>query len=301
MKILILGINGFLGNHLGRHFSKTAQITGIDRSQPTFSDFCEYISMQLPDDDLSAILKKSQPDIIIHAAGSANVGSSVAWPWLDFQNSVPLWASLLEQVRQETPASKLIFLSSAAVYGDPKTLPIKESNSIQPVSPYGYHKQMCEQLSEYYAGFYGLQICNIRIFSAYGPGLRRQVLWDICQKAITQERVELMGSGQEQRDFVEIRDIARAIEILIQKGIFLGGAYNLASGYPTTISGLAMQILKTLSSSKELVFSGQQRSGDPLKWQADISSLQTLGFEPEISLSQGVQDYVNWFLRNSGK
>lgn len=300
-RLLLTGASGFLGSTIARAFSNRGwEVYGIDRTpaEKLLPDLKEYVALSLPSIRLSELLRIWKPEACVHAAGPASVGLSMIDPWFDFQNSVPIWANLLEQMRLNLPDCKMIFLSSAAVYGEPQTLPMSEAHPVLPISPYGYHKQMCEQLSEYYGCEYGLRVCNLRIFSAYGPRLRRQVLWDICRKAIYQDVVELMGTGLEQRDFIEAFDIARAIEIVLEHGKFDGRPYNVASGQATTIASLVSHILDAMHVTKPVVFNQQHRAGDPQKWLADISSIKSLGFEPEISLVHGIQTYISWFFEN---
>ncbi len=297
MKIIITGSSGFIGNHLSRYLSENHEILGIDcNSVESPNNAKKFINMKLPNERLAKIIRSFQPDVLIHTAGPANVGQSMVTPLADFENSVLVWAHILEQIRNNHRECRVIFLSSAAVYGNPIKLPVPETHPTDPVSPYGYHKLMCEKLSKYYSQLYGLSICNLRIFSAYGQGLRRQVIWDICRKVISSNIIELMGTGEEKRDFVEIEDIILAIEKILLKGEFQGNFYNVASGIGTSISDLARVVVEAFGEEKEIVFSGDQRPGDPDKWQADISCLLALGYSPSITLQNGIERIVKWFL-----
>ena len=136
--------------------------------------------------------------------------------------------------------------------------------------------------------------CSLRIFSAYGPGLRRQVLWDVCYKILTGSSLFLQGTGKESRDFIHAVDIARAIEFVVANAEMQGEIYALGSGRETTIAELVLLIMQSLDRQCVLEFSNEIPLGVPLNWRADISKLQRLGFEPEVTLEQGVKNYTDW-------
>jgi UDP-glucose 4-epimerase len=249
----------------------------------------------LPSDGLDKKLIEIKPDLIVHAAGTANVGASVTNPFADFQQSAMIWASLLDAVRKSAVNCRLIFLSSAAVYGSPSSLPIKEQGPLFPISPYGYHKKIAEELAYYYSQIYHLDVCSLRIFSAYGRGLLRQVIFDICQKAYKSMTVTLNGTGKESRDFIHATDIAFAVGKAYENAEFNGSVYNLASGVSTPIRLLAEKIVAIIGMERNIIFDGYQRDGDPLKWQADISKINSLGFTTQTTLEAGLIDYVCWY------
>jgi len=299
MKVLVTGAQGFLGRTILEQYAASgARLLALARSTPdlALAPQAAWFVHELPSAALAPLLAAEQPDLLVHAAGAANVGRSVAEPLHDFEGSVRILAHLLEAVRTQSPSTRLVVLSSAAVYGNPQQLPIAESTQIQPISPYGYHKRMSEDLCGYYAQLYGLQVCSLRIFSAYGPGLRRQVIWDICRKAREDATVELMGTGEESRDFIYAADIARAVRVVGEQGDFHAGVYNVASGVSTTIAEVAARVTERIAPGKLVRFNGVQRSGDPRNWQADVTRLAALGFTPQVAFADGLTAYIDWFL-----
>jgi UDP-glucose 4-epimerase len=153
---------------------------------------------------------------------------------------------------------------------------------------------MCEQMCLEFTKVYGLQTASVRIFSAYGPGLRRQVVWDICQKAITQGSLLLQGTGEESRDFIHALDIAKALSIILESAPMTGEVYNLGTGREVKISELATMVLNSLEQDFTPEFDGVVPPGNPLNWQADISQLKSIGFTPTVELERGVKTFVNW-------
>ena len=296
--VLITGVAGFIGRYVARHFSAQGwSVVGIDNATPEnapTANLKAYQRLQMPDVALNSFLQAHQPDVCIHCAGRASVGLSMTDPLADFYANTVLTFEILDALRLSAPSCRFIFLSSAAVYGNPASLPVSETQSTAPLSPYGFHKLQGEQLCLEFAKVHGLPTASVRIFSAYGPGLRRQVVWDICQKALTQNTVQLQGTGQESRDFIHALDIAKALFAIATSAAMQGEVYNLAVGREVTIAELAGLVLEALEYEGKLEFDGKVPIGNPLNWQSDISKLQTLGFIPSVSLERGVQTFANW-------
>lgn len=295
--VLITGIAGFLGRYVARHFAREGwRVVGVDEIPPENVQLptVAYHRLHLPSSELNELLRKETPSVCVHCAGRASVGLSMDDPAADFRGNALLSFELLDALRQHAPACRFLLLSSAAVYGDPATLPVAETHPLHPLSPYGYHKRAAELLCEEFSRIYGLPTASVRIFSAYGPGLRRQVVWDICEKVLTTGRLVLRGTGAESRDFIHAGDIARALHLLATKAPAQGEIYNLSNGDEVTIAELASLLLKALGSSAEAQFDGVATPGNPLRWQADIAKIRALGFAPTIPLEQGLRAVATW-------
>ena len=296
--ILITGAAGFIGRALARHFTKQQyKVFGIDRipsENAPLSDLMGYEQIELPNSHLIKLLANWQPDVLIHCAGRASVPAAMQDPHADFHDGPVLTFELLEALRQNLPECAFILLSSAAVYGNPSRLPVSEDALLQPVSAYGYHKWQSEMMCAEFANVFGLRTASARVFSAYGPGLRRQVIWDIVHKALTQPEIRLQGTGQESRDFIHVHDIARGLEAILINALLHGEGYNLASGVETRIADLAGLILREIENPPPLTFSGELPPGTPNNWQADIKQISKLGFQPQVSLDDGISNFVAW-------
>jgi UDP-glucose 4-epimerase len=296
--VLITGVAGFLGRHAARQFARDGwRVVGVDVAAPENAQLSAgtlYHRMQLPSASLAELLRRLPPDACVHCAGRASVPFSMEDPAADFRDNTVLTFELLEALRGAAPQCRLLLLSSAAVYGNPASLPVAETHRTAPLSPYGYHKLQCELLCEEFSRIYALPTTIVRIFSAYGPGLRRQVIWDICERALTQPGLTLHGTGRESRDFVHASDIARALVLLAENGGAQADVYNLASGEETTIAALADLLLGALLKTTRPVFDGSATPGNPLCWRADIGKIAALGFAPAISLEQGLRSVATW-------
>ncbi len=295
--VLITGVAGFLGRYVARHFVREGcRVIGLDDVPPENVQLhgVAYHRMQLPSSVLAEVLRAAAPDVCVHCAGRASVGLSMTDPAADFRGNAALTFELLDALRQHAPRCRFLLLSSAAVYGNPATLPVAEDQPVAPLSPYGYHKRQAELLCEEFSRIYALPTASARIFSAYGPGLRRQVVWDVCEKVLTTGRLALHGTGGESRDFIHAADIARGLDVIAEKAPCEGEIYNLASGRAVTIADLAAMLLSALGSKVAPDFNGAATPGDPLHWQADIAKLATLGFAPSIALELGVRGVATW-------
>lgn len=302
-RMVITGVNGFIGRSAKEYFEKEYEITGIDLAEKYCGDtgkvgrnaFTYYqCNMSQNPAELANIFTGVQPDVVLHCAGSANVGASVVNPMADLDGNLHSLYQLLLALKSFEKKPKLIFFSSAAVYGNPKQLPIKETDELAPVSPYGLHKQMCEELCQYYNRIHGYKTRAIRIFSAYGNGLRKQLLWDMYQKYRNTGEIKLFGTGDETRDYMHVSDIMRAIELILA---YDGPeeVFNVANGEEVAIKDLAYTYAGKLGVPEEIVsFNGEVKEGDPKNWRADISLLKKVGYEKKMELDDGIGSYVNW-------
>ena len=295
MDILILGASGFIGNACYDYFSQNNKVIGVD-----FKD--QYLKGLIIDPD-SSVTKKLIADhrfeVIINCAGSANIKESFVSPQSDFLSNTAYLQTILVLIKENSPETKLINISSAAVYGNPEKLPVSEIDKTTPLSPYGVHKLMSEKIMTEYCNLFNIGTLSVRIFSAYGIGLRHQFFFDLYSKLhLNPKQIALFGNGNESRDFIFISDILDAFNLLIGKGKFKGEVYNLASGKESMIKSSALLFAKILDYKGEITFTGKQLEGYPLNWCADISKLSALGFSPKVDLEKGLGLYARWLKNN---
>lgn len=197
-KLLLLGAAGFLGRAVVREFLPRGwEIIGADAAPGQNAPAgIAYEQISLPSPGLADLIRRVQPEACVHAAGRASVALSMQDPAADFRDGVVVTFELLDALRLHAPACRTVLLSSAAVYGNPSALPIREDHTPAPLSPYGFHKWQIELLAEEFAKIFALPVASARIFSAYGAGLRRQVVWDICEKALRGGGLKLRGTGR---------------------------------------------------------------------------------------------------------
>ncbi len=296
--VLITGVAGFLGRYAAREFARLGwRVVGLDAVPPENAPHgagVHYAQVALPSGAFAEILRVESPQVCLHCAGRASVPLSMENPAADFRDNTVLTFEILESLRRDAPRCRFLFLSSAAVYGDPATLPVSETHPVAPLSPYGYHKRQCELLCEEFSKIYDLPTASLRLFSAYGPGLRRQVIWDMCEKILTTGALWLRGTGAESRDFIHAADVAAALSRLALDAPCEGEVYNVANGREVTISELASLVLHELGSALQPEFDGEASPGQPLRWRADCRRVAALGFSANISLEAGLRGVAAW-------
>lgn len=298
MNILIIGSEGFIGGNLVKYFSVSSNtLFGCDVFETSSVLENNYIKVSRLAPQWPEVFVNAQIDICINAGGSGNVPYSMQQPLSDFESNVLDTVRILDSIRKHRPSCKYLHLSSAAVYGNPIKLPIEEKDICRPISAYGWHKLMAEQTCREFYELYKLPVALLRPFSVYGERLRKQLLWDICEGLRKEQHLKLFGNGQETRDFIHVMDLAKLIDIVINKSSFAGECYNCAMGRETTIEAVANLVVNCWPERRTVSFNGQIREGDPRNWRADIRKISKLGFEPSINLKEGVGGYVNWYMK----
>lgn len=278
---------------------------GAGRRQESSKEWSGLYTPVTGSDELRALIDDFRPDVVINAAGTASVGASVEDPLNDFRGSVQTCAGVLDAVRRSEVRPLVVLLSSAAVYGNPASLPVSEDAPLHPISPYGFHKMMCELLAREYAKCFGLEFLVCRFFSVFGPAQRRLLVWELYQQLTTGAPTAwLSGTGQETRDFLYVDDLVGALLGLIENFKTFDSdlvTVNVAGGEETTVLQLAEMIRVLVAPESEIRCRGNLRVNDPLYWRADISRLQTLlpAWKPQ-TLREGLEACVReWQLNKS--
>lgn len=296
--VLVTGAYGFIGRHVAKHFAGAGwTVLGIGhgswaRDEWRLWGISDWHTADITLDSLMTYA--GSPNVIVHCAGSGSVGFSMTHPVQDFQRSVVTTMAVLEFIRLHVPQTHLVYLSSAGVYGKVEKLPIVESSPLIPVSPYGVHKKISEEICKSFADHFGLTVSVLRLFSVYGAGLQKQLLWDACNKII-QSKYMFFGTGQELRDWIHVSDVATLVEHVLKYSAEKYSVFNGASGVCVSVVDILKMLFRNLDVSAAPSFSGVAKQGDPVGYVADISKAVDLGWQPMWSLDRGVQDYANWF------
>jgi UDP-glucose 4-epimerase len=296
LNLLVIGSEGFLGSNIFKYFELKGiyNIYGCDfldiRNQEN------YFRINPLNSAYNEIFEKNQFDLVINCAGSANVGASIDNPFFDFELNVNVVSKILGAIYKTNPKTKFINISSAAVYGNPINLPIKTeyAECSVPISPYGVHKRLSEILLKSYHDSFGIPTCSLRIFSAYGNGQKKLLLWDLFEKFTdnSKDQVELFGTGNETRDFIHIDDIIQQLKLVIDNSLFTGEAINIANGAEISINSITQIFKECLNSNKKIEFNNIVREGDPINWCADISVLIRWGYKQNVALRTGIFSYI---------
>jgi len=295
---VITGAHGFLGRYTARHLANAGYlVTGIGHGGWDRSEFSKFGLSFWHSADVcleSLITYAGEPDLIVHCAGSGSVSFSITQPFQDYNRTVTSTASVLEYIRLYSPATILVYPSSAAVYGEVLKLPINEKNVLGPVSPYGMHKLFAEYLCGSYARNFGVSIAIVRFFSLYGEGLRKQLLWDACCQ-LQDGNSKFFGTGAEIRDWLHVEDAAGLLSVAAKRASNLCPIVNGGSGVGVAVRKVIDILVDELGSKETVTFSGAPRSGDPSGYEADISRAREWGWNPTIGLEDGGRRYAAWF------
>lgn len=301
-RVLITGADGFLGNHLARSCVQAGKfVIGCDIRTATFPELWgKYITGPYDALPLTDIIRAERISTIFHLAGGSSVPASVENPIADFQGLFPGTTKLVLACVDSKLNPHLILFSSAAVYGNPTVLPVPEDSLLIPVSPYGIHKVLAEQLLSHYSRMFGLQCSVLRVFSAYGDGLRKQLIWDVVRRVIEATRsntnqLEFHGTGNETRDFIHAEDIAAAaLKIASIRTDQAFKIFNVGLGIESSIRDVVEAIVNFTEPRLIVKFNGLVREGDPVNWCADVSKLNSIGFVPKVPLQAGLENTARW-------
>lgn len=296
-RVLITGGLGFLGRAVAQRFKAEGYyVVGIGRGNISyFPDliFDRWVESEIAVDALHKLSEEFE--VVVHCAGSSSVVNSLTHPEDAFRSNVVGTEQLLEYLRQYSPNTLLIHASSAAVYGAASDKPLKIGCALNPISPYGYFKQITELLLKSYFESFGLRYIAIRFFSLYGEGLQRQLLWDASLKLARGDKASIFwGTGQETRDWIHVNDAADLIAFLAVNAPPDLRLINGGNGVRMTIEETLIQLRNALGSASEIVFNGQVREGDPLYYLADMTESVVIGWTPKIDFKNAIFEYAKW-------
>ena len=235
-------------------------------------------------------------ETVFHLAASVGNTRSIERPVEDSEVNVIGTLRVLEAARR-AGARKIVCSSSAAIFGELKRLPIDESHPCEPGSPYGVSKLAEEKHCLAYAALHGMEAVCLRYFNVYGVNQRYDAYGNVipifAHRMLGGEPLTVYGDGEQTRDFVNVRDIARA-NLLAARARGVSGAFNIASGESVTVNKLVGLMREAGGLSVE-VEHAPPRKGDVLHSLADISAARgALGYEPAVNLREGLAEYMAW-------
>ena len=294
--VIITGAGGFLAGHCATAFDEAGWRTiGIGRSDPNrqAERLAAFYASDLGDAErIASLLEQHAPDALVHLAAPASVPQSLRHPSADLRGHVEPAVNVLEAVRLAAASTRVVLVSSAAVYGDPESLPVSEDAPLAPISPYGFHKLHQELLLREYVRLHGVNGCIARVFSTYGENLRRLAIWEMTRRALVGHH-DVLGSGQETRDYLYAGDVGRAIATIAEKAACRGEAINVASGQEVSMREVAEKVYEAAGIGDKPHFTGEVMRGSPSHWRADVTRLRALGFTPP-AWWRGLEQTIRW-------
>ena len=296
MKILITGVCGFVGNNLYLKLKKKNEIIGIGRKNRNYKNkYKNIIEKEITHKNLVNLNFK--PNVIIHCAGSGSVTKSIQNPKIDYEKNVNTTKELIKFISELTKKPKVIMFSTAAVYGNSCE---KNKKQLKPISPYGRNKLKSENILLKKSKKFKFELIILRFYSIYGVGLKKQLIWDVCEK-INNKINDFYGSGNEMRSWINIKDVNRLIQFLIKKGSISNQILDISGNNVVKNKFLVKKLFKLLNINKVPYFNKKNKRGDPIDQIFNNSILKNLGWKPKINLSNGLKEYAQWYKKNLKK
>lgn len=301
-KVLVSGGAGFIGSNLVKHLIEEGNsVTVLDNFMSGYrSNLDPFPSVRLIEGDIrdkTAVEKAMQgAEVVFHLAASVGNKRSIDQPITDAEINVLGTLNVLEAARK-AGVRKIVASSSAGIFGELKTMPIKEDHPIEPDSPYGCTKLCEEKLCLSYAKLYDIEAICLRYFNVYGPNQRFDAYGNVIPifvfRMLRNESLLIYGDGDQTRDFVHVNDVVQA-NIKAADALGVSGAFNIASGTRVTINRLVEMIIKDNNNTIKIEH-GSERPGDVRHSLADISlAQQRINYSPSVDLESGIREYVEW-------
>jgi UDP-glucose 4-epimerase len=300
MNILVTGGAGFVGSRVADYLLRSDHTvtvfdnltTGFKNAIPSGAAFVEGDLR-----DASAVASAVEGhDAVIHLAAQALVPESVADPQKAFDINLVGGFNVIEAMRK-AGVTRIVHSSTAAVYGTPEQVPIREDDRKLPINPYGSTKLAFEALLHSYHAAYGFNVTMFRYFNPYGPTEIHEpethAVPNFIRAALDGTPVPLYWKGEPIRDFFFVDDIARAHVMGLDRDGF--NVYNLGSGDGVKVGDVVETIFSITGSRSEIADLGE-RAGDPMQLFADTSKVQAeLGWKPEVSIEEGLRQTIEAF------
>lgn len=306
-KYLITGGAGFIGSNFAHKIVEDGNNVVIvdDLSMGLLKniedlpeDKCTFYNESIANYDFMAkLLLKERFDYIVLLAAVASVADSVARPYDTHLVNQEANIHILETIRKYgIPVKKIIFASSAAVYGDDPELPKKETSPICPLTPYAIDKFASERYVLTYGRLYNIPTVATRFFNVYGPKQNPNSPYSgvlsIIQNCLVRDKTfTLYGDGKQTRDFVYVKDVINVLDLLLKTKEACWDVYNVATGVSSELNDVIYAFEKAMDKKLNVEYK-EARTGDIKDSVADISNLKTLGYSPKYSLLDGLTEYT---------
>ena len=297
MNILITGGLGQVGSYLTEELSKGEhnRVTVLDNFSSNIKDFVVPQDVTVVEGDIldKELVDKlvSESDVIIHTAAQVSVVNSIENPIQDAEVNISGTLNLLDAARK-SKIRRFIYISSAAVYGEPVYLPIDEKHPTNPMSPYGLSKLTGERYAMLFHSLYGLPVVCLRPFNIYSPRQNPNspysgVITKFIERAKVNKPPIIFGDGNQTRDFISIHDVIDVVVRCIEYDDAVGEVFNVGTGMATAVNELA-----GLCSEMKPVY-GEAQSGDIRDSYADVGKLrEVVGCTPSQSMENGLKELL---------
>jgi UDP-glucose 4-epimerase len=301
-EVVVTGGAGFIGSNLCRKLLEhDAKVTAYDNLYSGKLEFIEDLldkGLNFVQEDVrdQASLEEATKncEIVFHLAAQTSVPFSMENPKEDCEINVVGTVNALEAARKA--GARVVFASSAAVYGNPDKRPTPETYHTHPVAFYGLTKLIGENYCRFYHENYGLEVVMFRIFNVYGPDCHGAIYDFLNKLRKNPNKLEVLGTGKQSRDFVYISDMVDALLKAATSPVAPGEVFNVGTGTTTSVTELAKMIVDILGlENVEIYFTGGQAwAGDMDITLADNSKvISKLKWRPQVSIEEGLKKLIS--------
>ncbi|MBI5566992.1 MAG: NAD-dependent epimerase/dehydratase family protein [Chloroflexi bacterium] len=293
---------GFIGSNIVKHLLDEGHaVVVLDNLSSGYrSNLTPYPQVDLIEGDVrdAATVERAMRgvEVVFHLAASVGNKRSIDYPLDDAAINVLGTLNVLEAARH-ADTRKVVFSSSAGIFGELKTLPIREDHPVEPDSPYGASKLGAEKACLAYSKLYALEAVCLRYFNVYGVNQRYDAYGNVipifAQRLLNNEPITIFGDGEQTRDFVNVNDVVQAnYRAAMTRGV--SGAFNIASATRVTINELTRLMMAASGLTMPIEY-GPPRPGDVRHSLADIGAASAaFGFQPTVGLAAGLYEYMAW-------
>ncbi|TGA98459.1 NAD-dependent epimerase/dehydratase family protein [Sporolactobacillus shoreae] len=306
MKIIITGGAGFIGSTILEEVIKNGWSPVVIDNLSTGSikhipDGVSFYNMDVCSPDIERVFSKEKPDVVIHEAAQVSVGYSQKYPLLDSRINVQGTINLM-QLCVKYHVAKFIYASSAAVYGTSNRIPLEENTELHPISFYGLSKYTAEQYIRMFSESYGLNYTILRYANVYGmrQNLSKEsgVISIFVDRLVKGEPITVFGDGQQTRDFVFVRDVARANVQAVLHGDL--DTFNISSMHRITINQLIALLQKLSGRTSEISYQSA-RAGDIKDSALDNGKARRiLQWDPMTEMESGLIETISYYKNLAG-
>ena len=309
MKVLVTGGAGFIGSHVVDTLIEAGHhVVIVDNlwehgggKMENVNPKASFHMMDIRDAALQKVFEEEQPEAICHLAAQHSVKISTDDPAHDASVNILGLINLLQNATR-FGVQKVVFSSSGATYGSVEKMPVDESTTRHPESPYGTTKMASEYYLRFWKNMYGLDFTILRYGNVYGP---RQdpmgeagVIAIFSRQIMLNESVRIDWDGEQQKDYVYVGDVARANLLALENGS--GEAYCIAYGQGTSVNALYRGLVNEIGHEVE-IRRAPKRPGDIYLTYFDCSKAgRELGWQAEVGLEEGLRSTVNYFREKLG-
>jgi len=304
-KILVTGGAGFIGSNVADRFIELVhQVIIVDDLSTGFkknlNPKARFYQIDIRSKDVEKIFKKEKPEVLCHHAASVDLRRSLLDPITDAEINI-LGSLNFLYLCLKYKVKKVIFASTAGVYGEQHYFPADENHPQRPVSPYGMAKLVIERYLAFYKERYGIDYVTLRYSNVFGPRQRPKgeagVVAVFCERLLNQKKAVINGDGKQTRDFVYVSDVVESNVLALdypESDIF-----NIATGKETDINSL-FRLIKNEASSSQKEIHGPAVEEEQKRSCLDISKAKKLlRWEPEYSLEEGIKKTINFYRKEA--